>query len=93
MHRTERQQVIYKGRVQGVGFRATARHIARHHQGITGWVRNNPDASVTLQAQGSPQDIQNFLSAIRARQAALIVSEQATPIPSIEHEHSFEIIR
>ncbi len=46
-----RSEVVFKGRVQGVGFRCTARDMARE-SGITGWVRNCPDGSVRLLAVG-----------------------------------------
>ena len=39
------------GTVQGVGFRYYARAAALH-LGLTGWVANNWDGSVTLEAQG-----------------------------------------
>lgn len=39
------------GRVQGVSFRyATQREAERH--GVTGWVRNEPDGSVAVHAEG-----------------------------------------
>jgi len=40
-----------RGLVQGVSFRAAARAEARR-LGLTGWVRNQADGSVTLEAQG-----------------------------------------
>lgn len=40
------------GRVQGVFFRVSTRHQARQRR-LTGWVRNCPDGSVELVAEGS----------------------------------------
>ncbi|MFT8592599.1 MAG: acylphosphatase [Bifidobacterium sp.] len=44
------------GRVQGVGFRYSAVRVAKRVQ-VTGWVRNERDGSVTVEAQGSDQAI------------------------------------
>lgn len=49
------------GRVQGVGFRAATVHQARL-DGVTGWVRNANNGSVEVLAQGTADDIDNFLS-------------------------------
>lgn len=46
-----RLHIVYIGQVQGVGFRWTAQSIARE-LGLTGWVRNESDGSVTLELQG-----------------------------------------
>jgi len=50
------KHIIFTGRVQGVGFRFTAYHIAHRHQ-LTGFVRNVPDGTVEMLAQGRPEDI------------------------------------
>src|SRR5262245_33112040 len=47
----KRIHLIVRGRVQGVYFRAAAQREAKR-LGITGWVRNRPDGSVELCAEG-----------------------------------------
>ena len=49
---TARRRWRFYGSVQGVGFRYYARAAALH-LGLTGWVANNWDGSVTLEAQGA----------------------------------------
>ena len=44
------------GIVQGVGFRYKLRHLAESY-GVTGWVRNEYDGSVSAELQGFPEDI------------------------------------
>lgn len=48
-HRTFR---IY-GRVQGVFYRQSSQQEARR-LGLTGYARNNPDGTVTIEAEGAP---------------------------------------
>lgn len=47
-----RVRLVVSGRVQGVGFRYAACEAATEI-GVAGWVRNLPDGSVELVAQGS----------------------------------------
>jgi acylphosphatase len=56
--------VRYSGNVQGVGFRATAVMIARDHP-VVGYVKNLSDGRVELLAEGSQDDVEKFLKAIR----------------------------
>lgn len=51
--------IIVSGRVQGIGFRAwAAREAAR--LGITGLVRNLPDGTVEIFAEGDPGHLDHF---------------------------------
>ena len=43
-----REHVVFIGRVQGVGFRYKATHLARHF-GLTGWARNEYDGTVSCE--------------------------------------------
>ena len=48
------------GRVQGVGFRFTARNMARVC-GLNGFVKNDPDGSVYIEAEGEQANIDSFI--------------------------------
>jgi len=47
----KRVQVIYKGMVQGVGFRFTAEALARRFD-VTGYAKNLTDGNVEVVAEG-----------------------------------------
>lgn len=49
------------GFVQGVGFRATARHHAMRHN-LKGYARNMSDGSVELVLQGEEKEIEEFFN-------------------------------
>jgi acylphosphatase len=87
-----RLEVIYRGNVQGVGFRATARSIARRHT-VTGWVQNETDGSVRLQVQGDPEEVRAFLHELSQTLAGNIKSRHEHPWPTDPAETTFEIRR
>ena len=66
--------VYYTGRVQGVGFRATAESIARRYP-VAGTVRNLHDGRVELRAEGSRVTLEAFLATVRARFERYIAHE------------------
>lgn len=86
----QRVRVIYHGRVQGVGFRATAQHIATEFA-ISGYVRNRDDGSVELEAQGEAAEVQRFLDALAARFARHIRSADIQPADTRSDGRHFEI--
>jgi acylphosphatase len=49
------------GRVQGVSFRFHAEQEARG-LGLTGWVRNEPDGSVALHAEGEADALEGLVT-------------------------------
>ncbi|TVQ28377.1 MAG: acylphosphatase [Spirochaetaceae bacterium] len=54
-------RVRVHGRVQGVGFRYSTRYKAQE-LGITGWVRNEFDGTVLVEAEGNEEAIKSFVS-------------------------------
>jgi acylphosphatase len=63
----KRATVFYTGRVQGVGFRYTAREIACGYE-VTGCVRNLHDGRVELIAEGNEEEVAGFLEAVGVSQ-------------------------
>lgn len=60
----ERLSVRITGRVQGVGFRHFTRQNASQY-GLRGWVRNENDGSVRLEAEGPREDLEKLLDAVQ----------------------------
>ncbi len=71
----QRVEVVFRGRVQGVGFRFTVQEISKQFQ-VTGFVRNEEDGSVRLVAEGLKEEVQRFLHAIQDRMADFIRSTE-----------------
>ncbi len=63
----KRVEVLYAGRVQGVGFRYTTREIAKGFE-VAGQVQNLDDGRVELVAEGEEDELREFLQAIRTSQ-------------------------
>ena len=85
-------ELIFHGRVQGVGFRATARDHAQG-LGLVGWVRNEADGTVRLVAQGPSEVVDRLQSLLRSSFGAkitLIEQQQAFPV---EEFSGFRILR
>lgn len=81
----------FKGRVQGVGFRATVRDIARSFT-VSGWVRNEADGSVLLAAEGADTELAQFLETIQVRMGRNIASmDRLDGVPV--GEQGFEVRR
>jgi acylphosphatase len=60
----KRVLVTYTGHVQGVGFRATARQLARGFK-VSGWVKNLSSGGVELVIAADEAELEAYLKAIR----------------------------
>ena len=63
------------GQVQGVGYRYFAVRAARD-LGLKGWVRNLPDGRVELLAEGSKEELDAFLVAIRESEVGRFIRQE-----------------
>ena len=87
-----RFRVRYVGRVQGVGFRATAVALADTFA-VTGWVRNELDGSVLLEAQGDEGEVEGFLGRIEQVLGRNIEAARRHPLDDVAGETRFRIAR
>ena len=85
-----RQQLRFTGHVQGVGFRYTAYHLAQNI-GITGWVYNDYDGSVLMQAQGTKEQISSLTNSLEDGTFIQIDNTERTEIPVDLKERTFKI--
>lgn len=84
--------IHYQGRVQGVGFRATTRDLARGLP-LTGFVRNEPDGSVRLELQAEEATIAILRDRVRQTLGRYILAESAISLPDVQGEQGFLIAR
>ena len=61
---TKRVQAVVSGRVQGVGYRYFAAHVA-DRLGVVGTVRNVGDSQVEAVAEGDEEALGRFLAELR----------------------------
>lgn len=85
-----RKHFRFTGRVQGVGFRYRAKYAA-NGMCITGWVKNEWDGSVVMEAQGTEEAIDRMLIMINKSDYIVIDSIESRVIPLEEHENSFYV--
>ncbi len=83
-----RRHIIFYGWVQGVGFRYRARHAASAY-GCTGFVKNELDGSVTMEIQGTEENIDAVILAIERGTYVRIENMVSREIPPVEGEHGF----
>lgn len=83
---------LVKGRVQGIGFRALTRHYATLLS-LKGTVRNLPNGSVEIYAQGSKKTLEDLMEKLSEEVGFENIQEAAIEYFPIEHPHEdFRII-
>ena len=84
-----RVHLNFKGYVQGVGFRYTAYHTAAMY-GLTGWVKNEWNGSVTVEVQGDIDTIELFIEKVKSGRYIDVLDMTKATIP-LEDESIFQI--
>ena len=66
--------ILVTGRVQGIGYRNSVKHQARY-LGIKGFVKNQPDESVYMEAEGNYTALAEFVKWCKNGHPVAIVDE------------------
>lgn len=85
-----RRHMIILGRVQGVGFRYRARYAAQGLR-VTGWVRNEWDGTVEMEAQGTVEQINEMLRVINSGTYISMEGIDSREIPVDMEERGFHV--
>ncbi len=84
-------RLIVKGKVQGVNFRNYTRQKANEYN-IKGWVRNLPDGTVEIMAQGEEENIKKFAEWCRQGPPLASVTELIQKETGIEFFTEFAVV-
>ncbi|MBL3654882.1 acylphosphatase [Fulvivirga sp. 2943] len=80
------------GKVQGVFFRANTQKRALEY-GIQGWVRNESDGSVYVEAEGAEEQMERFVDWLHQGSDQSHVEEVVIEQSDFEDFKGFEILR
>ena len=87
----KRVHLVISGRVQGVYFRQSSLEFARAI-GMDGWVRNRPDGTVELVAQGASKGIERLVKWCHGGPAAAkVMSVERTDAEPVSLPAGFHI--
>ena len=84
------KHIIFRGRVQGVGFRYTVRSIGARFA-VTGFVKNLPDGRVQLVAEGTAAELGAFVAAVDAEMGYYIQDTQRRTAPATGRFAGFDV--
>jgi acylphosphatase len=86
----ERREIVFSGRVQGVGFRYTTRHIAARFD-VRGFVENLHDGRVLLVVEGDAATLERFVEAVEDEMDRYIEHRDMSVIPASGEFTGFEV--
>ena len=84
------KHIVFRGNVQGVGFRYSTHRIARRYD-VTGFVRNCPDGTVEMLIQGPAADVDACLRDVQDSFAGYIRNTKVEEIPYASGYDGFRI--
>lgn len=90
MSEKEREYLIFEGLVQGVGFRYKLSHLAEYY-GLTGWVRNEYDGTVSAELQGQKGTIEMILRSLGEDRYIRLDRVSRKKITALPEERGFQI--
>lgn len=87
------RRVIFEGRVQGVGFRYTAKDIAKGFE-VCGWVKNLPDGTVEMHVGGERDEVEAYLKDLSEESAVAhhIKGVHVSNIAPLDPTEGFKIV-
>ena len=88
--KTIRKYIRFYGQVQAVGFRWTAMQAAKLY-GVTGWVRNEYDDSVSMEIQGTERQIDDVIAAIDRGTYIVIERMEVKTLETLDDERGFRV--
>ncbi len=86
------QRIVFRGHVQGVGFRFTAASFAKHFS-VAGYVKNLPDGTVEMVVEGPKDHVASIRSRLAEHFAGHIESQEVSDVSAHEPFAGFEIRR
>jgi len=89
-HAVHRHHCLFRGRVQGVGFRYTTKNIAMRHN-VTGYVRNRSDGSVEVVMEGPSEEVNSVIDALKQRMNGYIQGVDQSELPATGEFAHFSI--
>lgn len=86
------KRYLFSGRVQGVGFRYSAKQLALGFD-VIGWVSNLDDGRVEMQVMGEPLEVADFLQEMHDSPLGHHILEQEEyDIPLLKNARGFSIL-
>ena len=88
----QRREIYFSGRVQGVGFRYTARQIAERFA-VVGFVKNLGDGRVQLVVEGESDTLAEFIDDLSGEMDRYIEHREESVLPASGEFDYFEVRR